>query len=125
MDLDNQVERFREAVAAAGPRGRTTAYPVELRKIAVSYVKARVAAGGSAGGACRELGIGTDTFRRWSAENATSPARATAAFRPVKLAAAAPVAEQQANHVVVHGPGGLRIEGLDVAGLAELLRRLG
>lgn len=125
MDLDKQAERFRVAVAAAGPRGRTTAYPVELRDLAVGYVKARVAAGGSAGGACRELGIGTDTFRRWSAESTPAPARAIGAFRPVNLAAAAPVATQQANHIVVYGPSGLRIEGLDVAGLAELLRRLG
>ena len=34
------------------------------------------------------------------------------------------VASAVGNGLVVHGPGGLRVEGLDVAALAELLRRL-
>lgn len=123
MDFEKQAAEFRIAVAEEGPRGRTTAYPVELRERAVRYVRARIEHGGSMCGACEELGIGTDTFRRWSA--ASMPrAAATPAFRPVAIAAMLTPPTPAAG-LVVHGPGGLRIEGLDLPTLAELLRRLG
>ncbi len=57
------------------------------------------------------LGLPVLTLTRWASRERT------ALFRPVSVVDAR-------SAVVVHGPRGLRIEGLDAAGLAELLRRL-
>ena len=124
MDFERQAAEFRSAVALAGPRGRTTAYPTDLRERAVRYVRARIEQGGTMVAACEELGIGTDTFRRWRAAGSAATAPVTAAFRAVTITApATPPVETPL--LVVHAPGGLRIEGLDLPSLAELLRRLG
>jgi hypothetical protein len=63
-----------------------------------------------------ELGVGSGTLLRWAAEPAEGNGPA---FVPVTVEAA-----PTAAGVVVHTAHGLRIEGLDVAALAELLRRL-
>jgi transposase len=123
MDVEQLRVEFRKAVADAGERGRTTAYPLELRAIAVAYVEARTAQGVNGMAACRELGIGRDTFLRWRRSLATPPRpEDLPSFRPVEIAA--PTAPAAAATLVVHGPLGLRIEGLDVAALAALLRAL-
>lgn len=120
MDVEQLRVEFRKAVAEAGERGRTTAYPLELRAIAVAYVEARTAQGVNGMAACRELGIGRDTFLRWRRSLATPPRpEDLPSFRPVEIAAPA-----AATALVVHGPLGLRIEGLDLASLAALLRTL-
>lgn len=120
MEIEQLRAEFRRGVAQAGERGRTTAYPLELRAIGVAYVEARTAQGVNGMVACRELGIGRDTFLRWKRALASPPSLADLpSFRPVEIARpAAPTT------LVVHGPLGLRIEGLDVAALAALLRAL-
>jgi hypothetical protein len=52
------------------------------------------------------------TIRRWM-----TPVR-NKRFRPIEVVEAR-------RDLVVHGPHGLRIEGLDLDGVAELVRRLG
>lgn len=63
----------------------------------------------------RELGMRRETLAGWVAPPAP---KETPRFVPVT------VVETPAGRLVVHGPGGVRVEGLDVAGVAELLRRL-
>jgi transposase len=141
MDLSKRAERFREAVKELGPRGRTTAYPLALREEAVRYAEARLKEGGRVGDAAEELQVGQDSLRRWGL---VLPGEASA-FRPVRVVRAAteqspaqgapPASRPEAKSavrstsggkggLVVHGPGGVRVEGLDVASVAELLRRL-
>lgn len=114
MSKEQQAAAFREAVAQAGPRGRTTAYPRALRAKALAYL--RGPAGARYAKAARDLGIDVDTLRRWEKLANERPI----AFRKVSV-----VAEPAgSSHVVVHAPGGVRIEGLGVADVAELLRKL-
>ena len=122
MDMEKRAEGFREAVTKQGPRGRTTPYPKNLRDEAVGYAEERRAQGATWGGIAEELNIGVDSLTKWARAAETRPA--APGFRQVALAQEAVVARAVGSGLVVHGPGGVRVEGLDVASLAELLRRL-
>jgi hypothetical protein len=78
-------------------------------------LRARHAAGAATSTVAGELGLGGGTLERWAAE---SWEHGGPVFVPVQVEPAAPPA------IVVHSASGLRIEGLDVAALADLLRRL-
>ena len=65
-----------------------------------------------------ELGMKDQALSRWLGEK-----RATKRFERVEVVAAPAV--PLATPFLVHGPHGLRIEGLDIAAIAELVRRVG
>lgn len=93
-------------------------YPEAARRAAVRLAARRVAGGDALDDVALELGLSPVTLRRW--QRRPAPA---ATFVPVELVASP--AREPARGIVVHGPRGLRVEGLDVAGVAELVRRLG
>ncbi len=115
MDFEKTAAAFREAVKRAGRRGAGRRYPVELRRQGAAYLVARRAAGGTVSAVLRELGVRRGMLAGWA-----KPAGAAARPRFVPVT----VVEGPGGRVVVHGPHGVRVEGLDVAGVAELLRRL-
>ena len=123
MKLAKEARRFREAVKRGGPRKRTTPYPGFLRAEAMEYFEARRAAGASTYAVAKELGLGVDTLRRWSRPRAPLEAVvSTRSFAPVEVIAGS--ARPVESRSVVYGPCGLRIEGLDMEEVAELIRRL-
>ena len=111
--MEERARQFRAQVRQLGPRGPGRKYPASLRRDAVAYLRARQADGVGVDWAAVELGIRKATLHGWAA------AKAVAGFVPVK------VVETPVARIAVHCPAGLRVEGLDVAGLADLLRRLG
>jgi len=84
----------------------------------LSYTVARRRQGATLLAVGGEIGMNWKTLARWVGERKTA-----SRFERVQVAAA-PAAIVSAS-LVVHGPRGLRIEGLDVGGVAELVRRLG
>jgi hypothetical protein len=122
MDITKRAEEFRDSVAKLGPRGRTTPYPQKLRDEAVQYAQERRAKGATWGLIAQELGLGVDSLTHWA--RGTKRGRDVPGFRQVKLKQSTSAEGLAGSRLVVHGPGGLRVEGLDVAALAELLRRL-
>jgi transposase len=91
--------------------------PEALQELVVRYVDQQQAAGVSMKAVGDELGMSHHTLSYWRARRsrpkATSPAG-------VKL-----VEPKRAEQVmVVHAPSGLRIEGLSMSQLAELIARL-
>jgi hypothetical protein len=117
MDLVKEAAAFREAMRRAGHRGPGRRYPAELRQRGAEYLRARKTAGAPLSAIVRELGVRRETLAGWVA-----PAKAEAETRPRFVPVS--VLEAPTGRIVVHGPGGVRIEGLDVAGVADLLRRL-
>ncbi len=115
MDLVKEAAAFRDAVRLAGRRGPGRRYPDELRRRGAAYLRARQAAGAPLSAILRELGVRRETLAGWAAPAA---AKTRPRFVPVT------VMEAPAGRIVVHGPGGVRVEGLDLAGVADLLRRL-
>jgi transposase len=102
------------ALEQFGPRGRGRPYPRELQSKIAEYVRARRASGVPLKAISAELGVSWRMLSRW-----TSGGGPDRRFRRVELRAVA-----AAPKVVVHGPRGVHIEGLDLEQVAELLRKL-
>ena len=91
-------------------------YPEAARTAALDWAERRERDGLGWVPIASELGVSPTTLRKWrESRGATS-----SAFRPVELVAP----PSRSCGIVVHAPGGLRIEGLSVAELAEFVRRL-
>jgi len=118
--MDNMREELKVELSKLGPRGRGRAYPRGLLEKLLSYTVARRRQGASIIEVASEVGINFRTLARWLG------ARKTARFGRVEvIAAPATTAAAAAASIVVHGPRGLRIEGLDLVAVAELVRRVG
>jgi len=98
-------------------RGRGCRYPKGLLEGLLGYTVARRRQGATLLTIGDELGVSWRTLGRW-----LSGRKQVRKFQPVQLVAPA---EPVKREVVVHGPCGVRIEGLDVEGVAQLVRRLG
>lgn len=118
MDLETLAVEFRAAVRRAGPRGAGRRYPPSARQMATEYFRRRRAAGVAISEISRELGVKRHTLVGWTLASEV-PAKVSR-FLPVNVVADA----HAVSTIVVLGPGGVRVEGLDLAGVAELLRRL-
>ena len=114
MNVDKLAADFRLATRRLRSRGPGRRYPASMRQKAEDYLRARRQAGVPVGLIARELGLGGGTLARWARRRRS----VSAAFVPVRVAAAA------VGGFIVHAPGGLRIEGLEVVALADLVRRL-
>lgn len=126
MKHEQRAEQLREALATVERRGAGRPYPASLRQAAMEYCHQREQQGASINGIALELGVSTTSLMRWSRKAAES----TEGFRAVELMVG-PESNtvvgkptRLASTVVVHGPRGLRVEGLTVAELAELIGRL-
>jgi transposase-like protein len=92
----------------------------------MEYCHQREQQGANINGIALELGVSTTSLMRWSRKAAES----AEGFRAVELvvgpesSAVTSKPARLAGTVVVHGPRGLRVEGLTVAELAELIDRL-
>ena len=119
--MDNMREELKEEVSKLGPRGRGRPYPKGLLEKLLSYTVARRRQGAKLIEVAAELGLQNQALSRWLGEK-----RRANRFDRVEVVVAAPaVAAPAAAVLVVHGPRGLRIEGLDLAAIAELVRRVG
>lgn len=114
-------EELKSEVSKLGPRGRGRPYPKGLLEKVLSYTVARRRQGAKLIEVAAELGLHDQALSRWLGEK-----RRANGFERVQVVAAVPtVAAAAARAIVVHGPRGLRIEGLDLAAVAELVRRVG
>lgn len=117
--LPERAKEFRAALAALGARSPTTPYPPELRALAVAHVKERCAQGASMREMASELGVGPDSIRRWQSGRRRRPV----VVRRVAIAPRA-TAARTVESIVVHGPAGVRIEGMGVSAIAALFKEL-
>lgn len=109
-DLRNEIESCR--------RGGRAKYSELLRRRIVAHVQQRKARGESVDAILGELSVGAGSFYIW--RSATYKPAVRAKFVEVKVAQ-----EQLRSCGVLHTPQGMRVEGLAVAKIAELLRALG
>lgn len=124
-EIQDKVRAARESGEARGRRG----YPEQVRAMVVAHSRSLLQRGGSLAQASTDTGIALVTVRKWlAAEDAatrteTSRRRSTRGFRQVRVVEST-TPTRTTTMLVVHGPGQLRIEGLTVDALAELLARL-
>lgn len=121
--MDTQTRKtapeIRAAIRKLGPRGKGRRYPEELKRDVLAYLAERRRMGRGLTATSAELGIPERSLKIWS--SAPRPS-SVPSFIAMTLAGAPEL--RPASSIVVHTPGGVRIEGLDVAALADLLRRL-
>ena len=96
---------------SAGGRVR---FSEAAREAARAQAAQRLAQGVTLAESAREMDVSSQTLRRWLAPSG-------AVMRSVRVTEAS---EGAARAPVLVLPGGARVEGLDLSGLAELLRRL-
>jgi hypothetical protein len=101
-----------QALARAERVGVGRAYPAELRGQVVGYARRRREEGAADERIARELGLAAMTLRRWAGVRASA------------FAATEVIEGLSERQFVVHGPRGLRVEGLDLGQVAELWVRL-
>ena len=104
-------------VRAAQARGQRARYAPPVRAAAIQYATELRATNVSWRDISKELGVGASLVQRWI----TGRPR----LLPVKVIAPAPTTARSHVGVIVHGPRGVRVEGLSMGELAELLARLG
>jgi len=113
--LANRREQIQQAISTL-TIGNRRRYPARLRAKIADYSHGRIAEGASITRVCSELGVSHPTMVRILQEK---PAQ----LRRVRVVNSNE-AKQQRGEVTVKGPGGLVIEGLDINGVAVLVRAL-
>lgn len=115
--LDVRSDRIRQAVAKLTD-GRGRRYPRELRSQIAELARARLKSGSSRLAVCQELGVSDPTLVRILAKEPPT-------MRRVRLAEpTSTLVNVGATKLVVRGPCGVVVEGLDTAGIAALMRAL-
>jgi len=119
------ASRWRSRVRAHFGDRRRTRYPEELQRSAVTYLGQRERDGADLGQVATELGVEAPTLQRWVVrwpeDAAVGP---TKMMLPVVVSRDPAAREAGAARLVVHGPRGLRVEGLTVGQIAELMEAL-
>ena len=118
--MEDMRNELRTALSELGPRGRGRAYPRGLLEKVLTYAVARRRQGAKLVEVAAELALSDQTLSRWLGEK-----RASKKFVKVVAAPEAVSVPNVSPAIVVHGPRGLRIEGLELAAVAELVRRVG
>ena len=108
------LQQFRRQVARElGDRqGAERRYSADLRHAAVAYWRTREAAGAGLRAVATALGVAPVSLRRWAQDERV---------RPVQVV---PDAGPETRVVVTISADGVRIDGLDVAAVAQLVARL-
>lgn len=113
MDIKALREKLEE------DRGRGGRTPAALQAMVVKVSEDRHRAGASIKAISTELGISVHTLSYWRSAHRK---QSTAALAKVKVVRTAERPDRP--EITVHGPRGLRIEGLSLPQLAELIARL-
>ncbi len=98
----------------------------DLRQAVVQYAAQQQADGGSMRTVARDLGVSAENIKRWSERLAPS---APCGARVQRVEIVGDITSTTCGgpdlHMVVHSPNGLRIEGLTMDALVQLVRALG
>jgi hypothetical protein len=113
--MDHAIVRFRRA-AARENRGRRAVrrrYSRRLQQLAADYWRGRQVAGDAFQDVAHALGVAPWSLRRWVPDPRVRPVQVVPDARPVR-----------AGLVVVLGVDGVRVEGLDLEAVVQLVARL-
>ena len=119
MEKQREVDALRELLAHARPNGQRH-FPVEVRSRLQEFIGRQLAAGQRITDLAEALGLGTSTVSYFAGRWGTRSKSRAQKFEQVRV-----VAEEGApGAVILHGPHGVRVEGLSTEQLADVLRRL-
>ncbi len=107
-DLSKRLNAFR----TKNPNRRL---PSELRTEVTEVFRSTSMAASSF---ARKIGVSPATLKKWLA---SLPSSSNGSFRKINI----DVSSSQSSEWIVHGPRGIRIQGLQIADLADLIDHLG
>ena len=110
-DLKSEVEGLRQLVAARGSRH----YSAELKAKVLAYAERRYREGASVSQVAKEVGVNVQTLSFWQERKAN----AQAPLRPVRI-----IDETSEARIVLLSRNGIRVEGLSVEQLIDVLRQV-
>jgi hypothetical protein len=113
MTKDELIRQIRQAQS----RGKRARYAPAVRAAVIEFARERRAAGVNWRDISQDLGIVESLVQRWIGVQRSR-------LVPVKLVAPGATASSSAAMIIVHGPRGIRVEGLSLGELAELFTRL-
>jgi len=129
--MDGELRVLRERIARAPRNGRGyRQYTEELKSAIVGYVRRSNEQGESYAAMAKRLGVPAATLLHWRGKAGTAQPKAPAVekrplgFRPVSLQASMTDRDRGENGPVVVLPNGIRIEGMRMSELTELVRGL-
>lgn len=115
MSTNRELQRIKSALVER-PKKPGRWIPPDVRRRIGRYARSRITAGVSKTQVATEVGVDSGTIVRYMRLEDDIAEQ----FLPVRV----PVRTPNASTVTVHGPSGLTIEGLDVDGIAALVRAL-
>ncbi len=119
--MDRLEERAREAMASLGDRRARQRIPDTVREAVLEFTRARRGEGVSWAAIAEAVGLSTSVLIRWSAP---SRQRHRNRGRVIPVAVVEECGGGAGRNALVLVAGKYRIEGLDPAAAADLLRRL-
>ena len=123
--MDDKLEhRAIAAVRSLGKRGPTTRIPTEVRQIVLSYAEAARRSGRAWRDIAGTVGVSAGALYNWRSDGAGQRAATPARRRLLAPVVLRDDAQRSGSWLTLVTTCGHRIEGLDVAGAAELVRRL-
>lgn len=113
--MTTTFSELREAITRSRTGHKNWRCPAPLRQRIVEFTKAQRQEGLGVLPIAKQLGLSQSGLNRWLEDGSQGK------LRPVRIAEA-PTSQTK---IVLITPGGYRLQGLDVASAADLLRRLG
>jgi hypothetical protein len=120
---DNEEKQLKEEIDQCGPKGTARRYPKELREKITRWVKVQREKGVRTEVIASTLGVSWESLARWAGERGPSSQGDRPRLRAVRVTPS-PL-ESTEGRLTVRTPQGFAVEGLDMAGVIELMRRLG
>ena len=119
--MDREARQFRRDAARhlGGRTGRSIRYSTDLRQRAMLFARRRERAGIPVAAIARELGLRARALRLWLQEPGSKPG-----LRRIAVATGPENATPVNGLSVLVTSQGVRVEGLDLGGVATLLRGL-
>ena len=118
-ETDIEGEVLRAEVEGLGPKSPSRRFPEALRRRIVAWAESRRASGVETAELEERVGIPWTSLSKWMRRPSSRPSS------PSPLKSVSVVQARAVGQPILKTPSGLIVEGLDVEGLAELLRRLG
>ena len=115
--IERDARTVRQLVARLDRPAKTTPIPAGVRQRVLAVAQRAAAAGWSQQAVAQAVGVSIGSLHNWTVPRPDAPTMVPVRVAPPGAAGPAPLA--------VVSPAGYRVEGLDVATAAALLRTLG
>ena len=132
MDVKEKAAKLKAELERRAQEGKRGRFSEAMKAEVLEYWRQCKQAGATQETVARELGLSPWTLSRWSVkargakgrpvQRGQQEAAEAPGFHAVKVK---PVAQGPLRAVVLHGPSGVRVEGLSVSEVVRVLKELG